>query len=317
MKSLIIIVILILAVACVPVESQQPAGPEAEPLRVVATIFPQFDFVRQIAGDKVELSMMISPGAESHSFEPTPRDMVTLNNADLLIYLGGDSDTWVDTVLASLEREDMRTVALVELVEGIWQEVEHQEPSCCSTNDDHKPSESQLDEHVWTSPLNAALITAYLVEVLAELDPDNAPYFRANAAAYMIELEALHYDFSAVVAEGLRDIIIFGDRFPFRYLAHTYGLIYYAAFDGCCSNTQASPATVAYLIEKVQQENIPVVFHIEFSDKSIANVIAEATGAELLELHSLHNVSQEDFSAGVTYLELMRRNVEQLRKALN
>ena len=149
------------------------------------------------------------------------------------------------------------------------------------------------------------------------MDPGNADFFRTNAAAYIQELRALDQAFVDMVAQGVRSTVIFGDRFPFIYLTHAYNLTHYAAFVGCSSETQASPATVAFLIEKVRAENIPVVFYIEFSDQSIANVIAEATGARTLELHSAHNVSQVDFSAGITYLEIMYRNIEQLREALS
>jgi len=320
-----------------------------EPLRVVTTIFPQFDFVRQIAGDRVELTMLLSPGAESHSFEPTPRDMITINNADLFIYVGGHSDTWVHPILESLDRLDMRTVALLDLVEALWEDGGHEHEHHHEHDHDyhhehehhheyhhehdhdhhhhhehdhdhhhdHHHGEPQLDEHVWTSPINAALITTALAEVLAEMDPANADFFRANAAAYIQELEALNQAFSDMVSQGARRTIVFGDRFPFLYLAHAYNLTHYAAFTGCSSETQASPATVAFLIEKVRDENIPVVFYIEFSNQTIANVIAEATDARTLELHSAHNVSHADFTAGITYLELMYRNLEQLREALN
>ena len=156
-----------------------------------------------------------------------------------------------------------------------------------------------------------------LTETLAELDPDNADFFRGNAAAFVAELEELDRAFADVVANAARTTVIFGDRFPFRYLTDTYGLTPFAAFTGCSAETQASPATIAFLIETVREENIPTIFHIEFSNRLIANVIAEATGARLLEMHSLHNVSHADFNAGVTYIDLMRRNVETLREALN
>jgi len=317
---------------------EQPARTEEGPLRVVATIFPQFDFVRQIAGDRVELTMLLSPGAESHGFDPSPRDIITINNADLLIYVGGHGDEWVASILASLGREDMRAVALLDLVEVVEHGDDHHHHHFCyeceeyhnghhhhdhthghhhAHNHAHHHDHDHYDEHVWTCPRNAVLIVRALTEILSELDPDNAYFFRANAAAYIAELEELDRAFADVVANAARTTVVFGDRFPFLYLMRSYGLTHFAAFSGCCVQTQASPATIAFLIETVQRENIPVVFHIEFSNRLIANVIAEATGARLLELHSLHNVSHADFTAGVTYLDLMRRNVEMLREALN
>ena len=198
---------------------------------------------------------------------------------------------------------------------------DHYDGNGHDNNHDHQHNrhynEYEADEHVWTSPLNTASIVLVITEILAEMDSYNAEYFRANAVAYIQELEALDQAFRQMVHEAARHTVVFGDRFPFRYLTELYGLHHYAAFIGCSSETQASPATVAFLIEKVQEENIPVVFYIEFSDRLIANVIAEAAGARLLELHSIHNVSHADFEAGVTYLELMTRNLEQLREALN
>ncbi|MCL2373772.1 MAG: metal ABC transporter substrate-binding protein [Treponema sp.] len=298
-------------------------------VQVVATIFPQFDFVRQIAGDRVQLAMLLSPGAESHGFEPTPRDIITINNADLLIYVGGHGDAWVHPILASLGREAMRAVALLDLVDAVEQELvegmefahaddhghghDHQH----THHDHHADHDPHYDEHVWTCPRNAVLIVRALTDILSELDPGNASFFRANAAAYIAELQALDRAFAEVAAAGARNTVVFGDRFPFRYLIDTYGLTYFAAFTGCSAETQASPATIAFLIETIRREHIPVVFHIEFSNRLIANVIAEATGARLLEIHSLHNVSHADFAAGVTYIDLMRRNVEMLRMALN
>ncbi|MCL2841599.1 MAG: metal ABC transporter substrate-binding protein [Defluviitaleaceae bacterium] len=333
-----------------------------ERLQVIASIFPQFDFVRQIAGDRVDLMMLISPGAESHGFEPTFRDMVAIERADLLIYVGGHSDTWVERVLASVEREDMRTVALIDLVDTVLTDHLHDHSHSHDHNDHHHAHDDDAhdhdhhhghshdhshhhihddddahdhahhhehshdhdhhhephdDEHVWTCPHNAIRIVEVLTDVLSELDPANAYYFRSNAANFIEALHALDHAFTEVVNQAVRHTVVFGDRFPFRYLMDTYGLTYHAAFTGCSAETQASPATIARLIDIVNEESISVVFHIEFSTMLIANVIAEATGARLVEMHSAHNVSQGDFNAGVTYLDLMYRNVEALREALS
>lgn len=323
-------------------QNEQPALPMAqtnennptgqEPLKVVATIFPQYDFVRQIAGDIVELTMLISPGAESHGFEPTPRDMVALNNADLLIYTGGHGDDWVDSFLAALERQDMRTVALVDLVGHVHSHDHshhhghshhhHHDDDECEIDHHHDHSHSHhdhhhdIDEHVWTCPRNAIQIVHALTDVLSEMNPQNSSLFHENAASLIRRLQDLDNAFVEVVAHGTTNTVIFGDRFPFHYFVTTYGLHSHAAFEGCSAETQASPATIASLINIVESQNIPVVFYIEFSNRSIANVIAEATGARLLEFHSAHNVSHADFNAGVTYLDIMWQNVEALREAL-
>ena len=174
-----------------------------------------------------------------------------------------------------------------------------------------------MDMHLWVSPRYAILIVQELTEILADLDPDNADYFRQNAASYMVQLFALDRAFEELVAQSARQTVVFGDRFPFYHLMRAYGLTAYAAFPGCSAETQASPATIAYLIDKVNNEQIPVVFYLEFSTRLIANVIAEATDARLLELHSTHTISHADYAAGITYLDLMRRNLEHLREALS
>ena len=309
-----------------------------EPLRVIATIFPQYDFIRQIGGDRVELTMLLDPGRESHGFEPTPRDIVAINNADLLVYVGGHGDTWVQQILASLDRDNLTAVALMDLVDTVFvgehghshghshghdhehshdHSHDHDHHHSHGHSHDHHHHEHHYDEHVWTCPRNAMVIVSALAQTLATLDPTNAYFFKANAEAYIVKLQELDNAFANAVSQGQRSTIIFGDRFPFRYLVDTYGITAHAAFPGCSADTQASPGTIAFLINTVQQYNIPIVFYLEFSNRLIANVIAEATGARLVEMHSAHNVSNADFNAGITYLELMHRNVAALKEALN
>ncbi|MCL2225318.1 MAG: metal ABC transporter substrate-binding protein [Defluviitaleaceae bacterium] len=288
--------------------------PVTDPLRVIATIFPQYDFVRRIGGGRVDLSLLISPGAESHGFEPTPRDMIEIGQADLLIHVGGHKDDWVAPILAAVGQEDMPTIALLDMVEAIV--VEHTE-DCDDDECDFPHHVEHYDEHVWTCPRNVIIIAEELANILAEKDPANAEFFRTNAAEFITELQELDRAFIEVVENGVRSTIVFGDRFPFLYFVNTYGLTHFSAFDGCCVDTQVSPATIASMITLVRDEEIPVVFHIELSNRAIANTIAEDTGAQLLEFHSAHNVTHADFNNGVTYLDLMWRNLENLRIALN
>ena len=290
---------------------------EFDGLRVAASIFPSYDFVRQIAGERVELTLLIPPGMDTHAFEPTAQDILYIYTVDLLIAVGGSGERWVDTVIASLSRDDITVVALLDLVEGIKTERHFDQGDGFLQIPLRDYGALRVDEHVWTSPRNAILIVQELTETLSRLDPQNAAYFRENAAAYIRELEALDRAFQEVAAQGLRSTVIFGDRFPFRYLLYAYQLTYYAAFPGCATETEPSAATIAYLINKINNEGIPVVFYIEFSNQRIADVIAEGTNARTLELHSAHNVSHADYAAGVTYLELMWRNVEHLREALS
>jgi len=325
-----------------PTETVQPTETideeEGERLRVIATIFPQYDFIRQIAGDRVDLRMLISPGAEAHAFEPTPSDMIAMLEADLFIYTGGHGEAWIDTILGTLDHDALTVVAVLDFVDHLLtadhdhshdhshaHDHDHGHSHGHSHDHDHGHSHSHdhghgyyhYDEHVWTSPRNAVSIVEGLAEILAELDPDNGDFFRGNAAAYSEALRELDEAFHEVVAQGVRHTVIFGDRFPFRYLMYDLGLTAHAAFPGCSAETTASPATIAGLIGIARDAHIPVIFYIEFSNQLIANVIAEDTGARLLELHSTHNVSSADFAAGVTYLDLMWRNVEHLREALS
>ncbi|MDR1059001.1 MAG: metal ABC transporter substrate-binding protein [Treponema sp.] len=280
-------------------------------VNVVAVNFPAYDFVRAVAGDRVSLTMLLPPGAESHSYEPSPRDIRTIQRADIFIYTGGESDEWVDGILESMDTGKMRILRLMdcvelveeEIVEGMQEEEEEEEGIA-------------YDEHVWTSPQNAALIVGRIAGLLCEADGANASVYESNAAAYREKLEALDASFKAAAGGGVRKTIVFGDRFPFRYFADAYGLDYFAAFPGCSTETECSAATIAYLINKVRDEGIPVVFHIELANEGIADTICEATGARKLLLHACHNVSKRDFEDGKTYLDFMAANVDALGEAL-
>lgn len=294
----------------------EPATGQAENgrLQVVTTIFPQYDFTRAIAGDLADITMLLPPGSESHTFEPTPQDIIRIQNCDIFIYGGGESDAWADTILASMDTSNMTIISLMdivsvveeEFVEGMQAEDEHDEDE-----------EAEYDEHVWTAPQNAKIISTVIAEALKERDSANAGVYESNRKAYSQELDDLDAQFRQVVTDGKRNLIVFGDRFPFRYFADAYGLKYYAAFPGCASETEPSAATVAFLIDTVKEKELPVIFHIEFSNESMADTISEGTGAKKLLLHSCHNVSQADIDNGVTYLQLMQNNVSNLKEALN
>jgi zinc transport system substrate-binding protein len=467
---------------------------EAKKLSVVTTIFPQYDFARAVAGGNADITMLLRPGAESHSYDPTPQDILKIKNCDVFIYGGGESDEWVKGVLESLDTSKMRIISLMDCVEAVeeeivegmqdeeeghghdeaftredvrdraltdwlgdWQSVytylldgslnpvmEHKAESGEKTAKEyyeeyrahyvtdvervvitadsmtfyrngvpataryayggtgitvieedghlwvrykfeaignppagapkyimfsdhlHAPAktehfhiyasdnsfdelmadtdpvnyptyyamdltkdelvaemigheheeEAEYDEHVWTSPRNVKIIAQKISDAMSEADPANAAVYKDNTAAYQKELDKLDAAFSDVMKGASRKILVFGDRFPFRYFADAYGLKYFAAFPGCSTETEASAATVAFLIDKVRAEKIPVVFHIELSDEKIADTICESTGAKKLLLHASHNISRNDFQRGATYIEIMTANVGALREAL-
>jgi zinc transport system substrate-binding protein len=278
-------------------------------ISITATIFPAYDFVRQIAGDRVNLSMLLLPGAESHSFEPSPKDIITIQNSDIFIYAGGESDAWVDRIFESMNTDKMRILTMIKTVDAVEEEI-------VEGMEGEDEEEIAYDEHVWTSPKNAILIVNAITELLCGTDPANAAFYRQNAQAYTEQLDELDKQFQTVVNGSKRKTIVFGDRFPFRYFTDTYGLTYYAAFPGCSTETEPSAATVAFLINKIKAEKIPIIFHIELSNERMADTIGDETGAKKLLLHACHNITKRDFDSGFGYLDFMRRNVENLREAL-
>lgn len=505
-RSLSFCIALMMAIFCLngcstqpQAEMSQSASTDNSKLKVVTTIFPQYDFTRQIAGDSAEVTMLLKPGAESHSYEPTPQDIQAVQECDLFIYTGGENDIWVENILESMDDKKPDTLKLVDCVATVTEEIvegmehghghEHAEieessikdrplsdftgdyqtvlpyyedgtlddyitdqaeenessfddmkqellerytsdyqnisisentvtftdtagkvsaeydysgfktitgedgditsvwyafeitsrtdgiPSCLLFSDhaidrgehgeehdehDEVPhfhllygdessdslidienwtpvyfaadasgeqvketleghsheSEEEMDEHVWTSPINAIEIVKKITEILSQKDNTNAPIYSKNSTAYIKQLENLDASLHDVTDNAKRKTILFGDRFPFRYLADEYGLSYYAAFSGCSTETDASAATVAFLIDKVEEDAIPVVFSIELSNVKIADTICETTDAQKLTLHSCHNVSQEQMTSGATYLSIMEENIENLRAAL-
>ncbi len=285
--------------------------PNAESNRpkVVCTIFPQYDFIRRIAGDRVELTMLCAPGGEVHGYDPSLKEMSGILKADLFVYVGGETDRWVADLLRT-NGMDLNAVALTALCDTL--DEERVEGMQGEAEDEPEP-----DEHVWTSPKNAIRIVQGLTDALCGILPEEADAMRANAEAYIAELQSLDDEFHELMRDAKRKTVVFAERFPFRYLCDELGLAYYAALPGCSSNEEVALSTVSFLIDRVKAENLPYVFTIEFSDGRIAKTIAEATGCGVLSLHSCHNVSREEFDAGVGYLDLMRQNLENLRKAVN
>ncbi|MHA5218816.1 metal ABC transporter substrate-binding protein [Dysosmobacter sp. Phy] len=294
-----------------------PADGETDKLTVVATVFPAYDFARAVGGEAAEVSLLLPPGAESHSYEPTPADIMAVQQCDLFLYLGGESDTWVETILESVEPQGT-TLRMIDCVDLLEEEtVEGME----SHEDEHDHDEGLglgevvgYDEHVWTAPRNAAQITRAIGAEMEALDPSNAAFYAANAADYAGQIEALDREFADFFAGVADRTMVFGDRFPLRYFADEFDIPYYAAFPGCSTQTEPSAATIAFLTEKVREEGISTVWYIEFSNHLVADSIAEAAGAETAMFHSCHNVSADDLAAGATYISLMTDNLETLRQ---
>jgi len=280
-------------------------------LSVVSTIFAPYDFARAVASGLAEVTMLLPPGSESHSYEPTPQDILRIRRCGVFIYVGGESDAWAERILASMDTSNMRIVTLMDCVDTVEEIIVE------GMQVDEDDDETELDEHVWTSPKNAILITQKISEAMCVADPQNTEAYRQNSESYLNKLDALDAEFQEIAANGLRNTIVFGDRFPFRYFADAYGLDYYAAFPGCAAETEAGAQTVIFLIEKIKAEDIPAVFHAELSNEQMARAIAKETGARVLQLHACHNITVADFRAGKTYLDLMGANARALRAALS
>ena len=299
-----------------------PAGPpEDGRFRVVATDFPAYDFARAVCGDRAAVELLLPPGTESHSYEPTPRNIIDVQNCDLFLYVGGESDTWVDTILDSLDTpvETLRMIDCVELLEEETLEGMTASGGHDHDHDDHGHGEGQvveMDEHVWTAPANAAAIVERISRRAGELDPANAGFYQENGAAYEERILALDQAFRDFFAGTANRTLVFGDRFPLRYFAEAYGLSCYAAFPGCSTQTEPSAATIAFLTEKVETEGLSTVYYIEFSNHLVADSIAEAAGVQTALFHSCHNVSQAELDNGVTYVSLMEQNLETLRETM-
>lgn len=306
---LIVLTLLSLPLAGCGAES----APEREGISVVATVFAPYDFARQLVGERGEVTLLLPPGSEAHSYEPSPKDIIEIQNCDVFIYVGGVSDAWVADVLESVG-DGVRTVTLMDCVELL--EEEHVEGMEID-EEEHNDGEVEYDEHVWTSPRNAKLICEKIADALCEADPEGSADYQAALKDYSAQLDALDAAFTEVVANGVRNTVVFGDRFPLLYFARAYGLEYYAAWPGCADEAEPSAATVTFLIDKVKEENIPVVFHIELSNEDMVDTICDETGAKKMLFSACHNVTRTQFEEGVTYLDLMWQNVDALKEALS
>ena len=266
---------------------------------VVASNFASYDFARAVTGDATEVKMLLKPGAEAHDFEPTPEDIIDIKNADLFVYIGGESEEWVEKILESNNISPDKTLKLMDEVDLIEEE-----------------GEMEYDEHIWTSPKNATILVQKIANKLTETNPQKTDKYTNNANQYIKRLNRIDEGFRNIVSKADKDELIFGDRFPFLYFVREYGLKYAAAFPGCSEQTEADAATIARLIDRAKATNAKVILKIELTSDKIAKTIAEATGATVMEFSAVHNVSKGDFENGVTYADLMEQNVKVLEEAL-
>jgi len=315
-KKIVPILLSILLLCGCGTSADEAVTPESGQLQIVVSVFPAYDFARAVAGDLADVTLLLPPGVESHSYEPTPADILAVQNCDLFICLGGESDAWIETILSAIEPTGavMRMVECVELLPEAEADHDHDHGDAEHTHDHDLGQVTGMDEHVWTSPKNAAEITLAIGSTLASLDQNNSEQYLTNAEHYAAELTALDQEFSDFFESTPNCTVVFGDRFPLLYFADRYHVDYHAAYPSCSTQTEPSAATIAFLTQLVQEHEIPVVWYIEFSNHLVADSIAESTGADTAMFHTCHNVTQAEMDAGATYISLMRENLETLRQ---
>ena len=316
--------------------ASQTEAPAQKKISVVTTIFPEYDWVREILGDKAdnaEITMLLDNGVDLHSYQPTADDIVKISDCDLFIYVGGESDGWVEDALKNATNKNMKVINLLdvigdsvkteEVVEGM-QETEHDHDH--EDADEHDDAEEheheeevEYDEHVWLSLRNAETLCDAISDALQQIDPDNKDTYAANSDAYVKKLSALDADYQAAVDGATYKTVLFGDRFPFRYLVDDYGLSYYAAFVGCSAETEASFETISFLAKKVDELKLPCVLTIEGAQHKIAETIVQNTTAKnqkVLTMDSMQSTTSKDVANGATYLSIMEKNLSVLKEAL-
>ncbi len=322
MKKIFTVICLSLAMILTGCAEINPPA-ENEKISVVATIFPCYDFARQVGGDCADVTLLIPPGSESHSYEPTSADIIKISGCDLFIYVGGESDKWVDEIIGSVKPGDkgLRTLKLMDCVSVLEEDLtgivsdEDEQAEDGDDSAEHSAHEDEYDEHVWTSLRNAEKILTSVEAVFSELDPENSDIFEKNCASYVSDISDLDSKFTELFNSVTDKTMIFADRFPFLYFTRDYEIPYYAAFPGCASQTEPSILVISKLIDKVKEAKIKTVYYMDFSSSKTAASISEATGAETACLYSCHNVTDEQLKSGVTYLSLMTENYNTIKNA--
>lgn len=317
---------------------------DSKNLQIVTTIFPEYDWVMNILGDNpanAEVTMLLDNGADLHSYQPTASDILKISTCDVFVYVGGESDEWVDDVLKEATNKDMVVINLMdelgnavkeeEIIEGMEghdhehdhdedEDHEHDEDHDHDHEHHHEEGEVEYDEHVWLSLKNASVLVGAISEAIAKADSANAATYRANASAYIDKLNALDKEYSDMVNAAARDVLVFGDRFPFRYLIDDYSLVYYAAFVGCSAESEASFETIMFLAGKVDENSLTSVITIEGKEHKIAETIISNTATKdqkIITLDSMQTTTMADVKNGITYISVMESNYEVLKEALN
>ncbi len=329
-------------VACNNAEKKQEQGK----LSIVATIYPEFSWAKSILGEQtssVDLALLIKNGIDLHSFKPTAQDIAKIANADMVIYVGGESDEWIEKALEATPKKGRTEINLMkvlgdrvkaeEIVEGMQAEEEHHHEHAEDHDHEHHDEhaeehehhhhdeEVENDEHVWLSLKNAEVIVKKIAEELSKLDAAHTAIYKQNTDTYIAQIQALDAEYREAVNGAARKTVLFGDRFPFRYMVDDYGIKYYAAFVGCSAESEASFETIAFLAGKMDAESLPVIFTIENSNGKIAKAVLAASknskNAQILAINSMQSITEQQIAEGISYLSIMQLNLDVLKKALN
>lgn len=324
-------IILIVTVIAIGVTVKPKNNKKNGKLSIVTTTFSTYDFAKQIVGDKAEVIDLLGPGVDAHSYEPSARDLIKIQSADVFIYVGGEMEQWVDKVLNS-DTINKNATSVIQVTESV-ETIEEQEVDGAEEDDEHHHDEHDeidgeeaeheehkeigaFDEHIWTSPKNAKKMIEYMCDKFSKIDTKNEEKYKENAKKYIEKIEDVESKIQEIVDNKKRDRLVFGDKMPMQYFLNQFGLTASAAFNGCSTETEPSAKTITYLANKVKEEKIPVVLYIELSTGKTAKSIAAETGTETMQIQTLHNISKTDFENGENYVSLMQRNLEVLKKAL-
>ncbi len=329
-KFLLVIIIAVIMVNLLACDNEKQ---EDSKITIMTTLFPQYDFAKQIVGDKCEVKLLLPPGVGSHSYEPTPKDIIDINNSDMIIYTGDIMEAWVATIIESADNEKLNVVDLsegIELLETGEAEHEHSHghEDEFSNEEKHEHEEDNhevdlehghahgIDPHFFTSPKNAVIMMNTILEQIVKIDPENEQHYRENAKAYIEKINEVDEKIHHIVEESANKTLYFGGKFAMLYFVNEYHLSYVSPFDSCAHESEANPKSIVEIIECMNEHGADTVFYEELVDPKVANMIAEEIDGNTLLLHSCHNVSKEDMEKGVTYVDLMNRNAENLMKGL-
>lgn len=327
-KKILAIVMALILVGCLAGCSQSTEQIKKEnKITIMTTLFPYYDFVRAIVRDakNIEIKLLVSPGQDDHSFEPTPANVLEIDKADVFIYNGGTIENWVSEVLQSLDNREQTVIRMMDCVEEqIEENHDEDDEEQIFAVDDHEHNHAveehhheEVDEHIWTSPAFAQILLENICDTLCKKLPEYGDVFRENTKNYVNQIKGIDKQFRDVVQRAEKKEIIFADKFPLKYFADEYGLKYYAAFDGCSGEMEPSAKTVAFLIDKVRAKDVKGIFYLELSSQAMADVICDDTGVSKYQFNSCHNITGRQFDDGVTYVSLMKENIKVLDKALN